>query len=484
MKNIKISNIFDHLDEWQKVTKVKTKELPENMLEFLKNYILESNSIKKLTNQKFYNYKAIELKPILYGLKNPEIYNKILNSLFTEDNIDKYYDFIKSDLTGSDKIKAIIDTNIIPLFQKNNIPVLDLAIEKSLDEYEIHVDESDYYLDEVEIAGQNLADNSVTGEVTDEDKIEYQSLFINYLLDMIITGNFNNNLIDNYILPEFDIDNTDEIDNIQIKNVLLDIVNLSVVLSQYVVDNQEISDIFNSDNVVDSYPFSDSFDELSMSINDWSINEFNFDCFKNLNKSQFNHTLIEIQNNQGYLNYFDEYINKFDELSKLIKNVPNYDNTETYPFNNTVEQITKELKKFQAKFLDEYQKVYKEEYIISLIHSIFYNWTRVSDNWDDSLNTDKYAFSDSFDEYLFGLRNWLELYLNNEQINEPANTIRTKNPKELLKYLIGLIKNLDKELKEYDGDTNFIKHNPFIPDEFLSFKELIQRMTKWYKSIK
>ena len=60
MKNIKISNIFDHLDEWQKVTKVKTKELPENMLEFLKNYILESNSIKKLTNQKFYNYKAIE----------------------------------------------------------------------------------------------------------------------------------------------------------------------------------------------------------------------------------------------------------------------------------------------------------------------------------------------------------------------------------------------------------------------------------------
>ena len=484
MKNIKISNIFDHLDEWQKVTKVKTKELPENMLEFLKNYILESNSIKKLTNQKFYNYKAIELKPILYGLKNPEIYNKILNSLFTEDNIDKYYDFIKSDLTGSDKIKAIIDTNIIPLFQKNNIPVLDLAIEKSLDEYEIHVDESDYYLDEVEIAGQNLADNSVTGEVTDEDKIEYQSLFINYLLDMIITGNFNNNLIDNYILPEFDIDNTDEIDNIQIKNVLLDIVNLSVVLSQYVVDNQEISDIFNSDNVVDSYPFSDSFDELSMSINDWSINEFNFDCFKNLNKSQFNHTLIEIQNNQEYLNYFDEYINKFDELSKLIKNVPNYDNTETYPFNNTVEQITKELKKFQAKFLDEYQKVYKEEYIISLIHSIFYNWTRVSDNWDDSLNTDKYAFSDSFDEYLFGLRNWLELYLNNEQINEPANTIRTKNPKELLKYLIGLIKNLDKELKEYDGDTNFIKHNPFIPDEFLSFKELIQRMTKWYKSIK
>lgn len=484
MKNIKISNIFDHLDEWQKVTKVKTKELPENMLEFLKNYILESNSIKKLTNQKFYNYKAIELKPILYGLKNPEIYNKILNSLFTEDNIDKYYTFIKADLTGSDKIKGIIDTNIIPLFQKNNIPVLDLAIEKSLDEYEIHVDESDYYLDEVEIAGQNLADNSVTGEVTNEDKIEYQSLFINYLLDMIITGNFNNNLIDNYILPEFDIDNTDEIDNIQIKNVLLDIVNLSVVLSQYVVDNQEISDIFNSDNVVDSYPFSDSFDELSMSINDWSINEFNFDCFKNLNKSQFNHTLIEIQNNQEYLNYFDEYINKFDELSKLIKNVPNYDNTETYPFNNTVEQITKELKKFQAKFLDEYQKVYKEEYIISLIHSIFYNWTRVSNNWDDSLNTDKYAFSDSFDEYLFGLRNWLELYLNNEQINEPANTIRTKNPKELLKYLIGLIKNLDKELKEYDGDTNFMEHNPFIPDEFLSFKELIQRMTKWYKSIK
>jgi len=119
-----------------------------------------------------------------------------------------------------------------------------------------------------------------------------------------------------------------------------------------------------------------------------------------------------------------------------------------------------------------------------LIHSIFYNWTRVSNNWDDSLNTDKYAFSDSFDEYLFGLRNWLELYLNNEQINEPANTIRTKNPKEQLKYLIGLIENLDKELKEYDGETNFIKHNPFIPDEFLSFKELIQRMTKWYKSIK
>lgn len=78
----------------------------------------------------------------------------------------------------------------------------------------------------------------------------------------------------------------------------------------------------------------------------------------------------------------------------------------------------------------------------------------------------------------------MELYLNNEQINEPANTIRTKNPKELLKYLIGLIKNLDKELKEYDGDTNFMEHNPFIPDEFLSFKELIQRMTKWYKSIK
>lgn len=484
MKNIKISNIFDHLDEWQKVTKVKTKELPENMLEFLKNYILESNSIKRLTNQKFYNYKAIELKPILNGLKNPEIYNKILDSLFTENNIDKYYDFIKSDLTGSDKIKAIIDTNIIPLFQKNNIPVFDLAIEKSLDEYEVHVDEPEYYLDEVEITGQNLADNSVTGEVTDEEKIEYQSLFINYLLDMIITGNFNNNLIDNYMLPEFDIDNTDEIDNTQIKNVLLDIVNLSVVLSQYVIDNQEISDIFNSDNVVDSYPFSDSFDELSMSINDWSINEFNFDCFKNLNKSQFNHTLIEIQNNQEYLDYFAHYIIKFDELSKLIKNVPNYDNVETYPFNNTVEQITKELKKFQAKFLDEYQKVYKDEYIISLIHSIFYNWTRVSNNWNDSLNTDKYPFSDSFDEYLFGLRNWLEIYLTDEIIDSPTNTIRTKNPKEQLKYLIGLIENLDKELKEYNGETNFIKHNPFIPDEFLSFKELIQRMTKWYKSIK
>ena len=61
MKNIKISNIFDHLDEWQKVTKTKTKELPEDVYSFIKFYILESNSIKKLTNQKFYNYKAIEL---------------------------------------------------------------------------------------------------------------------------------------------------------------------------------------------------------------------------------------------------------------------------------------------------------------------------------------------------------------------------------------------------------------------------------------
>lgn len=484
MKNIKISNIFDHLDEWQKVTKTKTKELPEDVYSFIKFYILESNSIKKLTNQKFYNYKAIELKPILNALKIKENYDKIIDSLMTPSNIDKYYTFIKADLTGSDKIKGIIDNIIIPLFQKNNIPVLDLAIEKSLDEYEIHVDESDYYFDEVEIAGQNLADNMSVGESIDEEKIEYQSLFINYLLDKIFANEFSDDIINDYMLPEFDIDNIDEIDDTQIKNVLLDIVNLSVVLSNYVIDNDEISDVFNHDSVVVYYPFSDSFDELSLVINDWSINEFNFDCFKNLNKSQFNHTLIEIQNNQEYLDYFNQYIIKFDELSKLIKNVPNYDNAETYPFNNTVEQITKELKKFQAKFLDEYQKVYKEEYIISLIHSIFYNWTRVSDNWDDSLNTDKYTFSDSFDEYLFGLRNWLELYLNDEQINEPANTIRTKNPKELLKYLIGLIKNLDKELKEYDGDTNFMEHNPFIPDEFLSFKELIQRMTKWYKSIK
>lgn len=480
MENIKISNIFDHLEEWKKVTKTKTKELPEDIYSFIKFYILESNSIKKLTNQKFYNYKAIELKPILNALKIKENYDKIIDFLMTPSNIDKYYVFIKSDLTGSDKIKAIIDTNIIPLFQKNNIPVLDLAIEKSLDEYEVHVDEPEYYLDEVEITGQNLADNSVTGEVTDEEKIEYQSLFINYLLDMIITGNFNNNLIDNYMLPEFDIDNADEIDDIQIKNVLLDIVNLSVALSQYVIDNEKITDIFNSDKVVDSYPFSDSFDEVSLVINDWSINEFNFDCFKNLNKSQFNHTLIEIQDNQEYLDYFNHYIIKFNELSKLIKNVPNYDNAETYPFNNTIEQITKELKKFQAKFLDEYQKVSKTNYIISLIHSIFYNWSKVNDNWDNSFNTDKYPFKESFDDYLFGLRNWLELYLT--KIDKPTSI--TKNPKEVLKHLIDLIKSLDNELKEYNGEINFIKNNPFIPDEFLSFKELIQKMTKWYKSIK
>lgn len=481
MKNIKISNIFDQLDEWQKVTKIKTEELPENILDFIKNYILESNSIKKLTNQKFYNYNVFELKSILNGLKNPEIYNKILNSLFTENNIDKYYDFIKSDLTGSDKIKAIIDTNIIPLFQKNNIPVLDLAIEKSLDEYEVHVDEPEYYLDEIEIAGQNLADNAVTKEITEEDKIEYQSLFINYLLDMIITGNFNNNLIDNYMLPEFDIDNVNEIDYTQIKNVLLDITNLSLLLSQYVIDNIKISDIFNS---LDNYPFDVTFDELHKKINKWCINQFKFDCFKDLIKSPYYYKFIEISTNQTYLNYFEEYIKKFDELSKLLKNVPNYDIIISYPFNDTVEQTTKELKKFHSNFLNEYQKEYQKETIISLIHSIFYNWTRVSNNWDDSLNTDKYPFSDSFDEYLFGLRNWLELYLTDEIIDNPTNTIRTKNPKEQLKYLIGLIKNLDKELKEYDGETNFIKHNPFIPDEFLSFKELIQRMTKWYKSIK
>ena len=77
MKNIKISNIFDHLDEWQKVTKTKTKELPEDVYSFIKFYILESNSIKKLTNQKFYNYKAIELKPILNALKIKENYDKI-----------------------------------------------------------------------------------------------------------------------------------------------------------------------------------------------------------------------------------------------------------------------------------------------------------------------------------------------------------------------------------------------------------------------
>ncbi len=355
MKNIKISNIFDYLDEWQKVTKVKTKELPENMLEFLKNYILESNSIKRLTNQKFYNYKAIELKPILNGLKNPEIYDKILNSLFTENNIDKYYDFIKSDLTGSDKIKAIIDTNIIPLFQKNNIPVLDLAIEKSLDEYEVHVDEPEYYLDEVEIAGQNLADNVVTKEITEEDKIEYQSLFINYLLDMIITGNFNNNLIDNYMLPKFDINNVNEIDYTQIKNVLLDITNLSLLLSQYVIDNIKINDIFNS---LDNYPFDVTFDELHKKINKWCINQFKFDCFKDLIKSPYYYKFIEISTNQTYLNYFEEYIKKFDELSKLLKNVPNYDIIISYPFNDTVEQTTKELKKFYLNFLNEYQKEY------------------------------------------------------------------------------------------------------------------------------
>lgn len=119
-----------------------------------------------------------------------------------------------------------------------------------------------------------------------------------------------------------------------------------------------------------------------------------------------------------------------------------------------------------------------------MIHSIFYNWKRVSNNWDDLLNTYEYPFNDSFDEYLFGLRNWLELYLIDEIINSSTNTIRTTNPKEQLKYIIDLIKSLDKELKEYEGETNFIKYNPFIPDEFLSFKELIQKMTKWYKSIK
>ena len=260
MKNIKISNIFDHLDEWQKVTKTKTKELPEDVYSFIKFYILESNSIKKLTNQKFYNYKAIELKPILNALKIKENYDKIIDSLMTPSNIDKYYTFIKADLTGSDKIKGIIDNIIIPLFQKNNIPVLDLAIEKSLDEYEIHVDESDYYFDEVEIAGQNLADNMSVGESIDEEKIEYQSLFINYLLDKIFANEFSDDIINDYMLPEFDIDNIDEIDDTQIKNVLLDIVNLSVVLSNYVIHNDEISDVFNHDSVVVYYPFSDSFD--------------------------------------------------------------------------------------------------------------------------------------------------------------------------------------------------------------------------------
>lgn len=479
MENIKISNIFDHLEEWKKVTKTKTKELPENILDFLKNYILESNSIKKLTNQKFYNYKAIELKPILNGLKNPEIYNKILNSLFTEDNIDKYYNFIKADLTGSDKIKAIIDTNIIPLFQKNNIPVLDLAIEKSLDEYEIHVDDPEFYLDEVEISGENLADNAVTGEVTEEDKIEYQSLFINYLLDMIITGNFNNNLINNYMLPEFDIEfEEDKTKFPEIKNTLFDIVNLTLALSQYVVDNGEISDIFNEAS--DLYPFDVSFDELPEKINTWSINQFKYDCLKSNNLH-----IIEINDNQEYFESFDEFIKQLKKLSKLLdKTIPNYDNTPYYPFINDIHSTYLNLTNFQAKFLNRYKNLHQQEFIFNLMNSIYYNWTRIYDNWDDSLNTDKYPFRKSFDEYLFGLRNWIELYLNDETINNGADTIRTNNPKELLKYLIDLIKNLGKEINEYKGTTNLLTHNPFIPDEFLSFKELIKRMTEWYKSIK
>lgn len=363
MKKIKVSNIFDHLNEWGKIMNVKIKDLPENPESFLEIYILSPNIINHLTKKKFYSYTKNELATIISGLSNDEVIDAIKKKLLTESNIDKYFQFIGIDTNSSEEISQILNTIIIPNFERNNIKIFGETITKVNDEFIINTDEPEYYYDEVISKGEELSDNAISGELTHDEEIEYQVIFVSHLLNMFLCGKYTDSLINDYMLPEFDnSDDSEDLLNITqdlVKSKLLDVFSLSILLSNYTIDNSKISDIFNSDNIVDSYPFNDSFDDLHISLNDWSKDIFKYDLFKNVSKSKYAYNGLEINSKNAYIKYFDIFVKTFSEFvsEALTYFSDEYQFNDNYPFGESLDVVKNELITFGNKLKNGLNKI-------------------------------------------------------------------------------------------------------------------------------